>query len=72
MLAFGTQVSGFTPGQSRRIFRAKKILSTPSFTRHFSPTVPPSATGCLKRLQCVVENEKIVLLEGWGMAVLNE
>jgi hypothetical protein len=39
---------------------------------HFSPTVPPSTTGCLKRLQCIVENEKIVLLEGWGMAVLNE
>ena len=31
VLAFGTQVRGFTPGRSRRIFRAKKILSTPSF-----------------------------------------
>jgi len=24
VLAFGTQVRGFTPGRSRRIFRAKK------------------------------------------------
>jgi len=24
VLAFGTQVRGFAPGQSRRIFRAKK------------------------------------------------
>jgi hypothetical protein len=32
LVAFGTQVRGFTPGQSRRIFRAKKkIPSTPSF-----------------------------------------
>jgi len=31
VLAFGTQVRGFVPGQSRRIFRAKKILGTPSF-----------------------------------------
>jgi hypothetical protein len=31
MLASGTQVRGFKPGRSRRIFRAKKILSMPSF-----------------------------------------
>jgi len=31
VLAFGTQVRGFKPGRSRRIFRAKKILSAPSF-----------------------------------------
>jgi hypothetical protein len=30
VMAFGTQVRGFTPGQSRWMFRAKKILSTPS------------------------------------------
>jgi hypothetical protein len=28
--AFGTQVRGFKPGRSRRIFKAEKILSTPS------------------------------------------
>ena len=31
VLAFGTQVRGFKPGQSRRIFQGEKILSTPSF-----------------------------------------
>ena len=31
MLAFSTQVRGFKPGQSRRIFKGEKILSTPSF-----------------------------------------
>jgi hypothetical protein len=31
LLAFGTQVRGLKPGQSRRIFQGEKILSTPSF-----------------------------------------
>ena len=31
MLAFGTQVRGFKPGRSRRIFQGEEILSTPSF-----------------------------------------
>ena len=31
VLAFGTQVSGFKPGRSRRIFKGEKILSAPSF-----------------------------------------
>ena len=31
VLAFGTQVRGFAPGRSRRIFKGEKILSTPSF-----------------------------------------
>jgi hypothetical protein len=31
MLAFGTQVREFKPGQSRQIFKGEKILSTPSF-----------------------------------------
>ena len=38
--AFGTQVRGFKPGRSRRIFRAKKILSTPSFGGEVKPSVP--------------------------------
>ena len=29
--AFSTQVRGFKPGRSRRIFKGEKILSTPSF-----------------------------------------
>ena len=40
VLAFSTQVRGFKPGRSRRIFRAKKILSTPSFGAEVKPSVP--------------------------------
>jgi len=47
VLAFGTQVRGFTPGRSSRIFRAKKILSTPSFGGEVKPSVPcRSSTAC--------------------------
>ena len=31
VLAFSTQVRGFKPGRSRRIFKGEKILSTPRF-----------------------------------------
>jgi hypothetical protein len=31
VLVCGTQVRGFKPGRSRRIFKGEKILSTPSF-----------------------------------------
>jgi len=41
VLVFGTQVRGFTPGRSRRISRAKKILSTPSFGGEVKPSVGP-------------------------------
>jgi len=40
LLAFGTQVRGFTPGRNLRIFRMKKILSTPSFGGEVKPSVP--------------------------------
>ena len=40
VLASGTRVRGFKPGRSRRIFRAKKILSTPSFGGEVKPSVP--------------------------------
>ena len=40
VLAFSTQVRGFKPGRSRRIFRAKKILRTPSFGEEVKPSVP--------------------------------
>jgi hypothetical protein len=33
VLTSGTQVCGFKPGRSRRIFKDGKILSTPSFGR---------------------------------------
>jgi hypothetical protein len=40
VLAFGTQVRGFEPGRSRRIFQGEKILSTPSFGGEVKPSVP--------------------------------
>jgi len=51
VLAFGTQVRGFAPGRSRRIFREKKILSTPSFGGEVKPSVPyRSFTACKRSL----------------------
>jgi len=40
VLASSTQVRGFKSGQSRRIFKGKKILSTPSFGGEVKPPVP--------------------------------
>ena len=40
VLAFGTQVRGYKPGRSRRIFKGEKILSTPSFGGEVKPSVP--------------------------------
>ena len=40
VLVFGTQVRGFKPGRSRRIFKGEKILSTPSFGGEVKPSVP--------------------------------
>jgi hypothetical protein len=48
VLAFGTQVGGFKPGRSRRIFRAKKILSTPSFGGEVKSSVPCRALRHVK------------------------
>jgi hypothetical protein len=39
-LTFGTQVRGFKPGRSRRIFQGEKILSAPSFGRKVKPWIP--------------------------------
>ena len=39
VLAFGTQVRGFKPGRSRRIFQGEKILSTPSFGGEVKPSI---------------------------------
>ena len=49
MLAFSTQVCGFKPGRSRRIFRAKKILSTPTFGGEVKPSVPCHRFAACKR-----------------------
>ena len=40
VLASGTQVRGFKPGQSRQIFKGEKILSTPSLGGEVKPSVP--------------------------------
>ena len=40
VLVSGAQVCGFNPSRSRRIFRAKKILSTPSFGGEVKLSVP--------------------------------
>jgi hypothetical protein len=39
-LSSGTQVHGFKPGRSRRIFLVVKILSMPSFGREVKPFAP--------------------------------
>ena len=49
VLAFGTQVRGFKPGRSRRIFMAEKILSTPSFGGEVKPSVPCRRFAACKR-----------------------
>jgi uncharacterized protein (DUF1786 family) len=49
MLASGTQDRGFEPGRSRRIFRAKKIRSTPSFGGEVKPSVPCRKFAACKR-----------------------
>ena len=49
VLAFSTQVREFAPGRSRRIFRAKKILSAPSFGGEVKPSVPCRSFTVCKR-----------------------
>ena len=49
VLAFSTQVRGFKPGRRLRIFRAKIILSTPSFGGEVKPSVPCRRFAACKR-----------------------
>ena len=49
VLAFSTQVRGFKPGRSRRIFKGEKILSTPSFEGEVKPSVPCRRFAACKR-----------------------
>ena len=49
VLAFDTQVRGFKPGRSRRIFQGEKILSTPSFGGEVKPSVPCRRFTACKR-----------------------
>jgi hypothetical protein len=56
VLAFSTQVRGFKPGRSRRIFKTEKILSsTPSFGGEIKPSVPCRRFVACKRSLNVVE-----------------
>jgi hypothetical protein len=55
VLAFGTQVRGFKPGRTSRIFLAKKILSTPSFGGEVKPSVPCRALQHVKEPKSDVE-----------------
>ena len=49
VLAFSTQVRGFKPGRSPRIFKGEKILSTPSFGGEVKPWVPCRRFAACKR-----------------------
>ena len=50
VLAFSTQVRGFKPGRSRRIFfKGEKILSMPSFGGEVKPSVPCRRFAACKR-----------------------
>ena len=49
VLAFSTQVRGFKPGRSHRIFKGEKILSTPSFGGEVKPSVPCRRFAACKR-----------------------
>ena len=52
VLDFGTQVRGFKPGRSRRIFQGEKILSTPSFGGEVKPSVSCRRfTACIRSLK---------------------
>jgi hypothetical protein len=49
VLAFSTQVRGYKPGRSRRIFKGEKILGTPSFGGEVKPSVPCRRFAACKR-----------------------
>ena len=54
VLVFSTQVRGFKPDRSRRIFKGEKILSTPSFGGEVKPSVPCRRfTACKRSLNGV-------------------
>ena len=58
VLAFGTQVSGFKSGRSRRIFQREKILSTPSFGREVKPFVLCHIFAACKRIRKCVRGSR--------------
>jgi hypothetical protein len=49
MLASGIQDHGFAPSRSRQVFRAKKILSMPSFGKEVKPIAQCRRFAACKR-----------------------
>jgi hypothetical protein len=56
MLASGTQVYGFEPDRSHRIFQGEKILSMPSFGGEVKPSVPCCRFAACKRFLQIAWN----------------
>jgi hypothetical protein len=49
VLAFSTQVRGFKPSRSRRIFKGEEILSMPTFGGEVRPSLPCRRFAACKR-----------------------
>jgi hypothetical protein len=64
VLAFSTQVRGFKPGQSLRIFGGEKILSTPSFGEEVKPSVPCRRFEACKRAQNLSRSRNLDKITG--------
>jgi hypothetical protein len=56
VVSLSTQVRGFKPYRSRRIFQGEKILSTPSFGGEVKPSVPCRRFAACKRSLDVTRN----------------
>jgi hypothetical protein len=61
MLASGTRVRRFKPGRSRRIFRAKKILSMPSFRGEVKSSVPCRSFAACKKKSLTISVEVVIV-----------
>ena len=68
VLAFSTQVRGFKPFRSRRIFRVKKILSTPSFGGAVKPSIPCRRFAACKRAQNLRGSRNLGKITGYFLA----
>ena len=68
VLAFSTQGRGLRPGRSCRIFRAKKILSTPFFGGEVKPSVPCRRFAACKRSLNLRGNRNLGKITGQFLA----
>jgi hypothetical protein len=62
VLASGARVCGLKPGRSRRIFWAKKVLSTPSFVGEVKPSAPCRCFAAYKKYLTISVEVVIVRL----------